>query len=70
MVDNVPFSQIPQSLTALISAIGHASSVRVIEGWIALSYIPHTQIGRHRLVNLAALIKGCIEQAEFCLSPR
>lgn len=69
MVDNVSFSQIPQFLTSLISAIGRVSSVRVIEGWIALSYIQGTQIGRHRLVNLTALIKSCIEQAEFCLSP-
>ncbi|MBP4045186.1 hypothetical protein [Chromobacterium violaceum] len=71
MVDNVPFSQIPQSLTTSNSVIGRASSVRVIgviEGWIALGYIPCAQIGCHCLVNFAALIKRCIEQAELCLS--
>lgn len=74
MVDNVQFPQIQQSLAASIPVIDRASFARaigvtegVVDGWIARGYLPCTQIGRHRLVNLAALTKRCIEQAEFRL---
>ncbi|MCG9093781.1 hypothetical protein [Laribacter hongkongensis] len=74
MGDNLNLSQIPLVAPSLVPVMDRISFARaigvtegVVEGWIARGYIPCTQIGRHRLVNLAALTKRCIEQSEFRL---
>lgn len=74
MGDNINLAQIPLIAPATVPVMDRVSFARaigvtegVVEGWIARGYIPCTQIGRHRLVNLAALTKRCIEQAEFRL---
>ncbi|EEG06929.1 hypothetical protein [Pseudogulbenkiania ferrooxidans] len=74
MGDNINFSQIPLVTPAVVPVMDRVSFARaigvtegVVDGWIARGYIPCTQIGRHRLVNLAALTKRCIDQAEFRL---
>jgi excisionase family DNA binding protein len=36
-----------------------------VRGWMNNGYIPTVKIGRHRVVNLLALSRECLEREEY-----
>lgn len=42
--------------------IGFGDSPDVVENWMRAGHVPTVRIGRHRMINLAALVKSLEEQ--------
>ena len=40
-------------------------SVETVRGWEAKGYLPTIKVGKHRLVNLAALTRQALEEEEY-----